>query len=128
MCQRAATTHAASILCGSPQLTTGALSPSRSPVHAGCGQQKPLVAPYASPYLVVSKEIKLSPSRWAKGSPMQRPLLAAYFTRSQSLSQSSLGLHEATDCGGGAHVEDRVIVLNLYSLYECLAHYGASEQ
>jgi transposase InsO family protein len=58
MCRRAAATHAASILCRSHQHTARSPSPGGHIYVPVGGQQKPLAAPYASPYLVVSKGAK----------------------------------------------------------------------
>ncbi len=52
MCLRATTAHEAGILCGSRQHVTG------TPGRGGPCVQKPLVAPYAGPFLVVSKGAK----------------------------------------------------------------------
>ena len=87
------------------------------------GQQKPLAAPYAGPYLVVSKGAKtftiqvgqrqeivsvdrLKPHKARAQSLLLRPPLAAVLPRCRPLLLSSLRLHEAADWGGGAHVED----------------------
>jgi hypothetical protein len=112
-------THRTSILRGSHQHSAGSPSPGRTCyMHVG-GQQKPLAAPYAGPYLVVSKGAKTftiqvgqrqeiifmdrlkahtSPSRVSSAEAVSRgrpPKTPA------PLLQSSLRLCEAPDCVGG---------------------------
>jgi hypothetical protein len=109
-------------------------------VHV-CGQQKPLVAPYASPFRMVSKRtltiqvgqrqetISMDRLKAHTGLSPVAPVKAASAAappRSQPLLHSSLHLHEAKEWVGG-HVEDPMVVyLNIY--FVCVSHYyGAIE-